>query len=128
MSNSPLTAFCNQLVRFFEELSETFPEEREISAALQAIQGLKRINPRMVLDLFYEHVLKDLKEIIEKEDVDSIVLYARQKIQQQYNDIMPALAIFDKHWNTLADENREVIWKYLKVLVRLCEKARGVRV
>jgi hypothetical protein len=34
-----------------------------------------------------------------------------------------ALALFDKHWETMGDNNREVIWKYLKVLCLLCEKA-----
>jgi hypothetical protein len=127
MSTSPLTAFCNMLVRFFEELKDTFPEEREIRVALETINGAKRINPRLVLDMFYEHVTKDLKEAISKEDVNYIVQYGRQKIDQQFNEILPALAIFDKHWATLSDANRNVIWKYLKVLVSLSEKSQSVR-
>jgi hypothetical protein len=39
--------------------------------------------------------------------------------------MMPALAIFDKHWATLSEMNRVAIWKYLKVLMVLCEKARS---
>jgi hypothetical protein len=115
------------LVRFFEELKDTFPEEREIRVALETINGAKRINPRLVLDMFYEHVTKDLKEAISKEDVNYIVQYGRQKIDQQFNEILPALAIFDKHWATLSDANRNVIWKYLKVLVSLSEKSQSVR-
>lgn len=128
MSASPLTAFCNMLVRFFEELKDTFPEEREIRVALETINGAKRINPRLVADMFYENVTKDLKEAISKEDVDYIIQYGRQKINQQYNEILPALAIFDKHWATLSDANRNVIWKYLKVLVSLSEKSQNIRV
>ena len=128
MSASPLTAFCNILVRFFEELKDTFPEEREIRVALETINGAKRINPRLVADMFYENVTKDLKEAISKEDVDYIIQYGRQKINQQYNEILPALAIFDKHWATLSDANRTIIWKYLKVLVSLSEKSQSIRV
>jgi len=128
MSASPLTAFCNMLVRFFEELRDTFPEEKEIRGALETIQGAKRINPRLIMDMFYENVTKDLKEAIAKEDVEQIVKYGRVKINQQFNEISPALSIFDKHWDGLSEANRTVIWKYLKVLVSLSEKSQSVRV
>jgi hypothetical protein len=125
---SPLTTFSNMLIRFFEELKETFPEEREIKMALETIQNAKKINPRLILDMFYEHVTTPLREFIINEDDVQIVTYARTKLSVQFNEILPAIAIFDKHWAGLADSNRTAIWKYLKVLVALSEKARSVRV
>jgi hypothetical protein len=125
---SPLTTFCNMLVRFFEELRDTFPEERDIKLALDTLQNARKINPRLILDVFTEHVTKPLREPIAKEDVDAIIAYARAKISGQYNEIMPALAIFDRHWAGLADSNRTAIWKYLKVLVVLGDKAQSNRV
>ena len=126
MSNaSPLTMFTNTLVGFFEELIATFPEEKDIRAALETIQGARKINPGLIRDMFYEHVTKDLKDAISREDDGAIITYGRVKITQQYNEILPALAIFDKHWATLSDSNRNVIWKYLKALVILNERARS---
>jgi hypothetical protein len=120
-----LSAFNSKLIDFFKELSETFPEEREIRGALDAIQGARKINPRLILDLFYEHVARDLKDAIMEQNDAKIVAIAREKIQKQFNEIMPALAIFDKHWDTLSDGNKDVIWKWLKLLIVLCDKARG---
>jgi hypothetical protein len=120
-----VSAFCNQLVRFFEELVETFPDERDIKSGLEVIQGARKINPRMVLDMFYEHVAKDLTTAVMNDDVDSVIMYGRAKIHGTFNEMMPALAIFDKHWATLSEMNRAAIWKYLKVLMVLCEKARN---
>jgi len=120
-----LSAFNAQLIKFFEDLSETFPEEREIKAALDSLYAARKINPRLILDLFYEHVGRDLREPILAEDAEKIVEYAKMKIQTQFNEIMPALSIFDKHWATLSDANRNSIWKYLKVLITLCDKARS---
>lgn len=126
MSNaSPLTMFVNTLVGFFEELVATFPEEKDIRGALETIQGARKINPGLIRDMFYEHVTKDLKDAISREDDNAIMLYGREKITKQYNEIMPALGIFDKHWATLSDKNRAVIWKYLKALVILNERARS---
>jgi hypothetical protein len=125
---SPLTMFCNMLVRFFEELKDTFPEERDIRVALETINSAKKINPRLILDMFMEHVGGPLRDPISREDEQAIIAYARTKISQQFNEILPALAIFERHWAGLSDVNRVSIWKYLKVLVALSEKARNVRV
>ena len=125
---SALGAFNTQLIRFFQELKDTYPEERDIRVALEAIEGAKKINPKLILDLFYEHVYRDLHEGIEREDEVVVIGYAKAKISGQYNEMSPALLIFDKHWPTMTDSNRKAIWNYLKVLCILCEKARAARV
>jgi hypothetical protein len=122
---STLSAFTAQLLNFFEELCNTFPEEKDIKMATEAIKGAKKINPRLILDLFTEHVYNDLGPAIAKRDVISIREAAQQKIATQFNEMISALAIFDKHWDSMGPSNQEVIWKYLKVLCILCEKARA---
>lgn len=125
-SATPLGAFCNQLIRFFEDLAETFPEEREIRMGLETIQGAKKINPKLILDLFYEHVYKEANEYIQMEDDQALIRYAHAKIASQFNEMSPALLIFDKHWDTMSDANRTTVWKYMKVLCILCAKAKGI--
>jgi hypothetical protein len=122
---SALSAFTTQLVNFFEELCNTFPEEKDIKMATEAIRGAKKINPRLILDLFVEHVYNDLAQAIVQRDINFIRETAQRKLATQFNEMMSALAIFDKHWDSMGTSNQEVIWKYLKVLCVLCEKARG---
>ncbi len=122
---SPTSVFCSQLVKFFEELSDTFPEEREVRAALDAIQAARKINPKLILDMFVEHIVNDLREAIATENADYVIAVGRRKFQTQFNELLPAIMIFEKHWPTLHDDNKQVIWKYLKVLVALSDKARG---
>jgi hypothetical protein len=119
---SALSAFTTQLVQFFEELCHTFPEERDIKMATEAIRGAKKINPRLLLDLFQEHVYKDAAQAIYAKDFGQVRMYAQKKVEHQFNDMTCALALFDKHWESMGDSNREVIWQYLKVLCMLCEK------
>ena len=122
---SALNAFTTQLVNFFEELCTTFPEERDIKLATEAINGAKKINPRLILDLFTEHVYIDLSSSITNRDIGHIRQIAQKKLSTQFNEMISALAIFDKHWDTMGTANQEVIWKYLKVLCILSEKARA---
>jgi len=122
---SALSAFCMQLINFFEELCNTFPEERDIKMAIEAIKGAKKINPRLILDLFTEHVYNDLAPAVLKRDVLHIRQVAQQKLSTQFNEMISALAIFDKHWDSMGTANQEIIWQYLKVLCILSEKARA---
>jgi hypothetical protein len=122
---SVLTAFTTQLVNFFDDLCNTFPEEKDIKMATEAIKGARKINPRLILDLFTEHVYNDLAQAVLKRDVVEIRNVAQHKISTQFNEMISALAIFDKHWDTMGEKNQEVIWQYLKVLCILSEKARA---
>jgi hypothetical protein len=123
---SLLGAFNNQLIRFFEDLTDSYPEEKDIKMGLEAIQGAKKINPKLILDLFYEHVYKGIHEAIEQENDAEVVAFAQNKIKNEFNEMSSALVIFDKQWVTMSENNRKAIWKYLKVLCALCEKAKGI--
>ena len=122
---SALGAFTTQLVNFFEELCNTFPEEKDIKMATEAIRGAKKINPRLILDLFMEHVYNDLATAIVTRDVIAVRSAAQKKISTQFNEMISALAIFDKYWDSMGPNNQETIWQYLKVLCVLSEKARS---
>lgn len=119
------TGFFNlKLIEFFEQIQSLFPEERDIQMALEALEGAAAINPKLVLDLFYENVYKEAHEFIQNEKEEEIIALARVKINTQFNEVSPALSLFDKKWDLLDDPTRETIWKWLKVLCVLCDKAR----
>jgi len=118
-----LGVFNSKLIGFFEDLAETFPEEKDIKSALEMLQFAKKSTPTMILAMFVEYVQKPLHDSIMKEDENAIIEFARASINTQFNEISPALMIFDKHWVNLSDANRQAIWKHLKVLVLLAERA-----
>jgi hypothetical protein len=123
---SILGAFNTQLVNFFDELCNTFPEEKDIRMGAEAIKGAKKVNPRLLLDLFREHVYKGASPGIYQKDFEQVRLYAQKKVESQFNEMTSALALFDKHWETMGPHNQNTIWQYLNVLCLLCEKAVAV--
>ena len=122
---SVLGAFCNQMIRFFEELQASFPEEKSISMGLEAIKAAKRSNPKLILDLFHEYIYIRAHDLIATRNDTEIILLARKVMSSQFNELMPALMVFDKYWPEMSQTNRDVIWQYLDVLCKLCEKARS---
>ena len=122
---SVLAAFCNQMIRFFEELEASFPEEKSIVMGLEAIRAAKRANPKLILDMYHEYIYKLANDFIMTRNDTEIIKLARQVMSTQFNELMPALMIFDKYWPGMSQSNRDVIWQYLEVLCKLCEKARA---
>jgi hypothetical protein len=122
---SLLGAFNNQLIRFFEDLSESFPEERDIKSALEIIKFAKASSPKIAMELYYENVFKAVNEAVKNEDAEYIIQYASKMIETQFNEISPALTIFNKHWHTMSDSNKKSIWNYLKVLNTLVERYKA---
>lgn len=121
---SLLAAFCNQLIRFFEELQSTYSEEKSISMALEAIKAAKKSNPKLIVDMFYEYIYKPANDLIATRNDTELINLAKKTMATRFNELMPALMIFDKYWPTMSQTNRDVIWQYLEVLCKLCEKAR----
>ena len=119
---SALSAFNNQLVAFFEEISETYPEEADIKAACEALKVLKKMNPKMIHKTFMDTVHKEFKDPIVRRDEDYLVKRAHEILQAEYSDMAFAFWIFDKHWKTMSEGNKRHVWDYCKVLVILAEK------
>jgi len=122
---SILAAFCNQLIRFFEELQSTYSEEKSISMALEAIKAAKKSNPKLVLDMFHEYIYKPANDLIATRNDEELIKLAKSTMATRFNELMPALMIFDKYWPNMSQTNRDVIWQYLEVLCKLSEKARA---
>jgi hypothetical protein len=122
--SSVLSIFCTQLINFFEELSVVIPEERDIKKGLEMIKMAKSANPRLLADLFYEHVHVPFNQFISARDIHSMVAKSRKKIETEFNEIMPALVIFDKYWESLSTVNQNAIWGYMDVLCKLVAKTR----
>ena len=120
---SYLNAFTTQIINFFEELCIVFPEEKDIKMATEGLRGVKKINPRLMLDLFVDHVYKDCSTAIYEKNVAVIQQVAQAKIASQFNEMLSALSLFNKHWYTLSPKNQDIIWQYLQVLCKLAEKA-----
>jgi hypothetical protein len=125
---SVLNAFTTQLINFFDELCAVFPEEKDIKMATEGLKGVKKINPRLMLDLFVDHVYNDCSTAIYEKNAQVIQQVAQVKIASQFNEMLSALSLFDKHWYTLSPKNQNVIWQYLQVLCKLAEKAKDIKV
>ena len=93
--------------------------------ALEAIKAAKKSNPKLIVDMFHEYIYKPANDLIATRNDTELINLAKKTMATRFNELMPALMIFDKYWPTMSQTNRDVIWQYLEVLCKLCEKARA---
>ena len=124
---SALSAFNNKLVEFFEDMAETYPEEKDIKAAATALKALKTMNPKMIHSTFMETVHNEFKDPIMRQDEAYLIKRAHEILESQYSDMAFAFWIFDKHWNTMSDTNKKAVWTHCKVLIILAEKVLAAK-
>jgi hypothetical protein len=119
---SVLGAFCNQLLAFFEDMSETYPEEKDIGMAASALKLLKQANPRLIHTVFMNAVDQELIDHVMVEDELYVIEKARVILDSKYSEIAYAFWIFDKHWSTMTETNKRHVWDYFKTIVLLAQK------
>jgi hypothetical protein len=121
-----LSAFNTQLIDFVDELSQTYTEEKDLQKALSALKALKKVNPKLIHSSFMEYVYPDFAKPVKEEDEDALMSQAKSILSGEFAEYAFAYVIFDRHWTTMSDANKRVIWNYCKVIVALAEKAAGM--
>jgi len=123
---SVLGVFCNQLLAFFEDMSETYPEEKDIAMASSALKLLKQVNPRLIHTVFMSAVDKELVENVLMENEVYVIEKAKDILNSKYSEIAYAFWIFDKHWGTMTETNKRHVWDYFKTIVLLAQKVESM--
>jgi hypothetical protein len=123
---SALSAFNTQLISFVEDLHETYPEEKDLLKAVDALKALKKVNPKLIHTSFMEYVYPDFARPVKEEDEGALIAQAKTMLNGEFAEYAFAYLIFDKHWSTMSDANKRAIWNYCKVIVALAEKASGL--
>jgi hypothetical protein len=119
---STLGTFCTQLVAFMEDLAETYPEEKDIAMAVSALKLMKQANPRMIHTFFMDVIYKEFAQHIMNENEEYVLKRAHEILNSQYAEINYAFWIFDKHWSTMTETNKQHVWDYLKALCLLAQR------
>lgn len=125
--STPISAFNNQLLAFVEDLAETFPEEKDLVVAVDALKALKKANPKLLHSGFMEYIYPDFHGPVRAEDDSTLIAKARSMLEGEYKDYAFAYVIFDKHWSAMSDSNKKTIWNWCKVLVVLAERANDAK-
>ena len=117
---SYISAFNNLILKFNQELIETFPEENEFKVYKRSLEWLMKSNVKKVCNLFKVYTINFREKIVQKDE--SFFLENNnysQVVDTQDEGIVLIINKLKKYWGTLSDSNKENIWGYMNTLIKL---------
>jgi hypothetical protein len=117
--------FNETFKEFMQDLIRVFPEDVEFRMYELAIQSTMMYYPTYVGEMFFEKVTRPFEDKIMQRDSSFFLAH-------DYTDVLDnphkeANAIIEKIkdcWVNMVDENKDIVWKYFRVLVLLSKKIR----
>lgn len=118
---SVLSAFNTQCYNFISELSDMYPDDKDLSLGKTSIYLLKKTNPRKLHVLFREYMYEYKEKVFQKD-----ASFFLEKKETEYRVIddnyFSTIMNLKKYWKELSEESQENMWKYLIVLFKLSDK------
>jgi hypothetical protein len=126
--SSTLKAFNNQLLTFTNVMSERFPDVKELRLAVTGLTTLNSINPKKPIELFLRFTYKYRDLVMNKEEdklwnVDFNEDLKNENLED--DNANQVILTLRNHWKELTNEEKENIWKYFQVLMKLTDKYLG---
>jgi len=124
-----LKTFLDQFNQFLEDIVDVFPNDKELVSGKMYFEGLRKINPRVIITYWKYLVADKYDENVETENIDFF-------INKNYNEDIETVAK-ERNWDgdysyinnkieairdqivNLSDNNKKITMKYIINLTRL---------
>lgn len=123
---STLKIFNNQMLSFANVLTNRFSDNSSLSLAVSGLEALSSCNPKKTIELFTLYVYQYRDRIMDK---DETFILTTDFVNENYGDVNATskyasemMVSLKNNWGTLNQSEKENIWKYLQVLVKLTDK------
>lgn len=123
---STLKIFNNQMLSFANVLTNRFSDNSSLSLAVSGLEALSSCNPKKTIELFTLYVYQYRDRIMDKNEE---FIMTTDFVNENYSDVNASskyasemMVSLKNNWGTLNQSEKENIWKYLQVLVKLTDK------
>jgi hypothetical protein len=133
-SADPQVLFNRKLEEFASDLATTFPEVKDFATLRTSLRMALTLTPALPRALFHQYVVAPYeKQILARDEqffLDDRSEFKKQLTQQTGGgaggDVsLDLVKTIQGIWRSLGEGNKDVIWKYLQVLVLLDHKCAG---
>jgi hypothetical protein len=114
--------FNETFCEFMQDLVRVFPEDVEFRMYELGIKSTILYYPTYVAEMFYQRVTIPYGDKIMQRDDTFFLSHDYHDVTSEHKE---ANAIIDKVkncWVSMTNDNKEVVWKYFRVLVLLSKK------
>lgn len=110
-----------QITNFINELCTTYPDKKDMIVFQEKFNMVKGINSQLVIDYFIKYIYP-FKEMIVNENVDFFIDGGGQEELSDKYGLRLRDNLTNLWKNEMNEENKKIVWKYLKTFILLIEK------
>jgi len=116
--------FNQTFCEFLDDIIRVFPNDSDFRMYKMAFQTAILMDTSMVQCLFHDKVVVPYAERILEKDNSFFLEHDYQEITTNYHDANIIIDKLKKYWSGLSQENKDVVWKYFRVLILLDRKIK----
>ena len=119
-----LKTFNDHFLDFLEDIQNVFPNDPDIVASKTALIGIRKANPRLIIKIWSEHIVKIYKENILKGDISFFINkdYSNDLTEMDASStIIKKINVLREPIRNMGAENQEKCMKYIQNLTKLSE-------
>lgn len=114
-----LDAFYNQFSDFLTQLVDMYPDDNEFGLFLDNLSFAKKTNPMLLVNFIKTDVIDLYLEKIQSKDETFFINTSYETHANADLDIIDKLR---KYFSTMSTTSKDVVWKYVDIITRLCLK------
>jgi len=115
------TTLLKQIDNFVNELCIIFPKSKDILLLSEKYYLIKNVNSNLIVEYFVLYIYPHKNKINDQDESFFIEGGGQDELKNnsglKFRDNIKTLWL-----NEMSDENKEIIWKYFKLFIILCEK------
>ena len=118
-----LKTFNNQLSELFEDVIKIFPNDKEIYLGYTSLTTLKKMNPKLIINVWKNYILNTYNDEIDNGNIDYFLNknYSDDLKHTEYaNEILSKIEKLREPIKSLTDDNKKKTIQYVQNLTNLC--------
>jgi hypothetical protein len=118
-----ITTFNNHFLEFVDDVQSIFPNDIEIKKAKQALEMLKKANPKMIISIWKRYILNKYNSEIQQGNIEFFLNkdYSRDLNVDDSNKILESIERLRGPIKQMGDDNLKKTIKYIQNLTKICE-------
>jgi hypothetical protein len=119
-----LSAFNDHFKEFVEDVQRVFPDNNDIATLLSAITKVRKVNPKLIIKAFNEHVINSYDTQINASDINFFIDndYKKDLVNVgSSNMILEKIDLLRQPIREMGKDEQAKVMKYIQNLSKLCK-------
>ena len=116
--------FNDEFIKFVNEVQKIFPDDRDIKKASDALELLKKTNPKLIIRIWKEYIVDVYTTQIENGELDYFLdkdYSTDVSDSENSNTILRSINRLREPIRNMGEKNKETSMKYIQQLTKLCQ-------